>query len=365
MKRVLSLIGLSILVLSLVFGCAPETAPPAEEAPPPGEEEEAPPPEEEAPAVIEWRYHTPLTEARVEYAAIKDWCDTIYEATDGHLKVTIYGGRSLGFKDDDMLRICGGGTIESFMSYPGYVSRDEPAMAMILPNFVLQNQDEYLGIFPYAVEQIKELYAEWNIRVLTEYPQPVCYVCLVAEESLNTVEAMKGKKIRCWDTVQAEALKSLGIPAEIFPQSDAYLALKTGMIDGSLHSVPAAGPQSLHEVVDYFSVIGISCAPQGIACNEDAFQALPADVQDIVLQVSKEHQQKIIENARDCSNDEEAIEWLREQGMIILPEFSDEEKLILSDAANKVWVARAEEYGAKAVEYQKRMQTELERLRAS
>jgi len=352
MKRKMLLIPLALLLaISLVaIGCAkPAPAP-------------APAPELE---VIEWRFHTPHTEARAEYVLQQDFVDMVYEATDGRLKITPYPGRALGFKDGDMLRLCGGGSLESFMSYPGYVSRDEPSIAIILPNFVLRDREELIALMPVANKNYRVLYGEWNIRVLTQVPTPLHYLGLASTESLSSLELMKGKKIRCFDIIQAATLNELGIPAEIMPQSESYMALKTGMLDGTIHTLASAIPGlSLYEVADYFSIVGLSTVTLGVSCGEDALRALPPDIQNIVLQVAKEHEQKWFElGAAGCPYDDDAIVFLKEQGMTML-EFSDADKELLTDTGAIMWVERAEEYGTKAVMYQEMMQAELERIRA-
>jgi TRAP-type C4-dicarboxylate transport system substrate-binding protein len=360
MSRILSVMVLVVLTVSmLLIGCAPKTAAPEEEIAPP----------EEAPAVIEWRFHTPHTEGRAEFVAEEEWRDMLFEATNGRLKVTIYPGGSLGYTDDNMLRIVGEGVIESAYTYGGYCTRDEPILSILVPNAagVFTNRAEYVRILPYATEQARKLYADWGCRLLSFYAVPGCYVGLAARDPINTLEGMKGLKLRAFpDPIQIEALKSLGVSAETFPQADMYLNLKNKVVDAAVAIVGMLGAYSLTEVTPYFSGFTVYSGACGHMVSEDAFQALPADIRDIVLQVTEEHTRKWNEKGLDCSWDDETLATLvKEQGLVLLDDFSDEDKEALSVAAIEAWAKIAEQYGPKAVMYQELMQAELERIRAS
>jgi len=359
-KVIMSILSVVLIAGLVLVGCAKPATPEVET-----------PPEEEAPVeveVIEWRFHSPHTEKRTEYALQLDWANMISEATDGRLKVTIYPGGALGFKDADMLRVVGKeATIESFLACPNYVTRDEPALSVLMPHGcgVFVSREEVQKMMPVAIEQGEKLYAEWGIRLLNWYPTPACYTGITAVEPLNSLEAMKGKKIRCYDVIQASAFRSLDVAAEVYPQADIYLNMKTGVSDAAVGYPTMVKNLSLQDVANYYSLFTVNTVPTGPAVNEEVFQALPADLQEIVLRVSKEHQEKYIKSCIDCSQDEADLAWIEnETSVIILPEFSEEDKAVFSAAAFAAWKAKAEEYGPKAVEVQRIMQAELERIRA-
>ena len=358
MSRILSIMILVVLTVSmLLIGCVPPEEVPVSPTP------------EEQPEVIEWRFHSQTTEKRPEFTAQKDWADMVYKATDGRLKITVYPYGALGVTDDAILRAVGQGLLESSFSYGGYYTRDEPILSMLVPNAcgVFTSRKEYVEILPYATELAREIYAKWNCHLFTWYGIPGCYVGLAARQPINSLEGMKGLKLRVFpDPIQIEALSSLGVSAQTFPQADIYLNLKNKVVDGAVVLVGMESALSLPEVTPYYSTFTYYTAGVGHICNEDAFQALPKDIQDILTKVSEEHARKWNERALDCSWDDETLVSLaKEQGLNLLPDFSDEDKQALSNAAVKAWRKIAEQYGPEAVKYQKLMEAELNRIRES
>jgi len=346
-KVIMSILSVALIAGLVLVGCGGEAAPPD---------------------VFEWRFHSPHSEERTEYALQLDWVNMIYAATNGRLKVTIYPAGALGFKDADMLRVVGlDATIESFLACPNYVTRDEPTLSVLMPHGcgVFTSREEVQKMMPVVIEEGKKIYAEWGIRVLSWYPTPACYTGFASVGPCDSIEALQGKKVRCYDVIQAAALRSLGIAGEVYPQADIYLNMKTGVSDAAAGYPTMVKNLSLQEVANYYSLFTVNSIVTGPAVNEQVFQALPADLQEIVLRVSKEHQEKYIETCVICLEDEGDLAWIRnETSVIVLPDWSDEDKAAFSAAACAEWQAMAVEFGPKAVELQKVIQAELERIRA-
>lgn len=337
-----------VLVISLLFvACA------------------APTPTPTKPEVIKWRFHTPHTAERPEYEIQLDWISMVEEATDGRLKITPYLSGALGFKDGDMLRVVGDGIIEAAFTWPPYVARDEPALNLIVPNMVVTTREDFVALTPYGIEQYEKVYDSWNIAALSFEPGLACFGGINSSEPITTLEALEGKKLRTWCGTTARIFQKLDVAAEVLPQAEVYLALKSGLMDAALGTPAGTLGWSIHEVAPYYTELMLVMVLTGHIVNKDALQALPSDVRDKLLEASKEHAQKWLEFAASddaCKTEIEDIAKLKELGVTVLA-FSDEDRGLISNIAIEVWRELGEKAGGEALEYQKLMEAEYNRIK--
>lgn len=73
-----------------------------------------------------------------------------------------------------------------------------------------------------------------------------------------------------------------------------YTGLETGVFDGAVMFPEAAAGFKLYEPAPYYTEIGFGASPQGaITVNLDTFNSLPADVQQIVIELGQEFEANI------------------------------------------------------------------------
>jgi TRAP-type C4-dicarboxylate transport system substrate-binding protein len=108
-----------------------------------------------------------------------------------------------------------------------------------------------------------------------------------------------------------------------------YTSLQTGVVDGAVMFPEATAGFRLHEVAPYYTEVGFGASPQGaITINLDSWNALPASVQEILLDLSAEYEATVAEEV--AREGEEAYETMREDGATIRS-LSDEERAEWAD----------------------------------
>lgn len=314
---------------------------------------------------VMWRMHSPHTEGRVVYEMQKDWSDMVMKATGNQVKIQMYPGGALGFKDADILGAMKNGLVEASYVYGGYYGRDEPSLGMILAQMAFNSREEFLKVMPVAFQQYGKLYDEWGIHLASLWPTLNCNVATMGKEPYPSIKSLQGKKIRVWEAQQVDTLKQLGVSAVVIPQNDLYLAMKTGVVDGAVHFPEALKELSLHEDAKYFSLMQPVPVAQGIGVSKKALQALSPELREIVLQTSAKHREKWLKQNQQCQTEQQDIEWAIGKGVKHMPDFSAEDRKLISDTAIKVWRARAVKIGDKAVKYQQIMEKELMKVRAN
>ena len=82
---------------------------------------------------------------------------------------------------------------------------------------------------------------------------------------------------------QVEVFNRLGVSAQIVPQAELYLSLKTKVIDCSLYAPAAVKSISLQEVSKFASMIYLFSSPfSSIGVSQKAWANLPDDLKKIV-----------------------------------------------------------------------------------
>jgi len=292
----------------------------------------------------------------------KEWADAITKESGGRIKATLYPFNALGFKDADMLRVVPQGVIEGYMFYPGYIVRDDPILALTSPEMILYQREHFVNYWPMAHEAAKQrLASKWKIRLSATFPSPACNVGIIGKQPFRTLESMKGKKIRAWELPQVETFKKFGIPTQMMAQSELYLALKSGVLDGAIYLTTPYLTASMYEVTKYWSTLYQGTQILGLAISETVFKALPADLQEMMQRVEANLMKKwAAEGNGWCAQyDGAAFDALKKKGAELLEPFSRADQDLLVKAALEGWRERAKELGGEAVEYQKKLEAEL------
>lgn len=119
-----------------------------------------------------------------------------------------------------------------------------------------------------------------------------------------------------------------------------YTGLQTGLFDGVIIHAEGGHGFSLEEVTDYYTIGGFGALAWGsVNINLDTFESLPADVQDILLEVSAEYESRYIEEI--ASVRDEALAAMEEAGV----EISEFDPQVRED-----WAAALPELPARNVE---------------
>jgi TRAP-type C4-dicarboxylate transport system substrate-binding protein len=110
-----------------------------------------------------------------------------------------------------------------------------------------------------------------------------------SHQPIPTVADWKGKKIRVYGADTANITRTLnGVPVNI-PFGELYTALEKKTVDGAITSATNAEPMKFFEVskvINYWFLAGASS--EWLVVNQKAWDGLPKDLQQVVLDSLKE-----------------------------------------------------------------------------
>jgi TRAP-type C4-dicarboxylate transport system substrate-binding protein len=137
-----------------------------------------------------------------------------------------------------------------------------------------------------ALNLIREAYRENGTYYLGVYPL-ASYV-LMTKFPVNKLEDLKGKKMRTFGPYSLifEALHAAPVSIS---GDEQYTALQRRTVDGTIYPFYALEMYKLKEVIDYVILPPIAGSIMiNLFFNIDAYEKLPADIKDMLNQVSRE-----------------------------------------------------------------------------
>lgn len=306
------------------------------------------------------RLHSVWVESRPVADYVKFFAERVAEHSGGDLEIQPFHGGSLGIKDPDILRILPSGAVDMSVLYPEYVARDEPEMAVAYVQGAISEVDEQLKAVPAIQEIYEPIFAKWKIKTLGAIQVPERVVHIFCKEPVNTLDALKSKKVRVWGRHQVETFAKLGVSASIIPQSDMYVALQTGVVDCATYMGSVATTVSLQEVAPYGAPLHPHAGvPINILIAQDRYDRLSEDGQAALAAAASDTLKYTTEEFLSGEREAEGIQKLIDQGGEIIEPFSAEDQALFTEAAREAWEAMSEEVGPKAVANMEKVQAAI------
>jgi TRAP-type C4-dicarboxylate transport system substrate-binding protein len=170
---------------------------------------------------------------------------------------------------------------------------------------------------------------------------------------IRTVADWKGKKIRVYGADSANIARLLGAAPVNIAFAEVYSALEKRTVEGAMTSATNAEPMKFFEVakyLDYWYLAG--AAQEWLVANQKAWDALPRDLQAIVLEAMKETNLEEKEWADAIAADERTRKRLPELGMTIVdpPKEEIDKARKIARGAWDIWLQRTGADGKRGLE---------------
>jgi TRAP-type C4-dicarboxylate transport system substrate-binding protein len=270
------LLAIALLCIPLMASCTPQSTQPAQPAEP---TQPAQPAE-----TIKLNYADFFPPSNWHSILAKLWCDEIQKQTGGRVEITYYPGGSLAAanKIADAVET---GIADVGMSCTAYTVGRFPASELIdmphaYPNGWTSTMvaNDFLNKFQLP---------EWDKVHLLYFHAHGPSVIFTTKVPVRKLEDVKGLVLRSTG-IGAQIVEALGGSGYAAGQGDAYDLMSKGTVDGSYTPREVLKGWNQAEVVKYVTdttAIG-SCAGFYICMNNDKWNALPKDIQDIFTKVS-------------------------------------------------------------------------------
>jgi len=273
-------------------------------------------------------------EDQLEYYSTLWFIEEVEKRSEGRIKINYYDNNQL-VPADSLLDALSQGTADIGFTTPLYYG-----------DLIKSAQ---LGALPYWAEnpeQGLEILRESEIGKLAEDEfasygvQPLVWAFysnsgFMLNKKIETFEDMKGLAIRTTGGLTTPWLKEMGAAGVVISLAEIYDALQKGTVDGHMSAYQGLEATKWGEVVDY--VVNppiINASPTVLLMSTKAMEKLPKDLQDIILEVSKEAESLAMERGEELSGKLPEIYEKYDIEVINLPE---EESQKFFESAQSVW----------------------------
>ena len=267
--------------------------------------------------------------------AIEYWIEQVKQRTGGTVAVRRFGGESLG-KSKDMISLIQAGVTEIGEAVPGYVG-DQLELSTVteLPSVTstacqaayayqdLANPDGFLG---------KRELAPKGLRLLFTVGLPAYHLFL--SKKVDNLEGLKGFKIRATGAPAEAMLRQLGMVPVRMGFADLYESWSRGTVDGTPTLTASIFAYDMQSFAKYILAEGtFGSAVSAFLISIKTWNALPANVQQVMMEVSKETTKRACEMIDN--DDKESLKKLQDQGSAILS-LSPQDEIKLKELADPV-----------------------------
>jgi TRAP-type C4-dicarboxylate transport system substrate-binding protein len=138
---------------------------------------------------------------------------------------------------------------------------------------------------------------------------------IYTQRAINSEADLKGLKMRVYDGTGLAFGKATGIAARKMPFSEVYPAMKAGLLDSMYTSSVSGVDAKAWEVLKFFTPINIVGPVNMINVNQAAWDKLPKDIQEKVMEIAHEMEDEMWNLAGDMDRKSRAT--LKENGMVV------------------------------------------------
>lgn len=248
----------------------------------------------------------------------------IEEKSQGELTVQLFPSAQL-FKDKEVPGAVGSGAIEAGSAFLGRFTGAVPAVDVVNLPFVFRDE-EHLRASVATGSPMRNILDD---AVVKETGAKVLWwqafgrnVYLSNGTAVRTPKDLENKKVRTYGKVLGWTVEALGGAPTLMSGSKQFLAYQQGAVDVGMTGASAVKSRKLHEVMDHMTLSYDSAIEFVAVMNNDFFENLTPEHQQIVLDAAAEVEQQL----RDAiyAEEEGIVDEMRNQMTVV--ELSPEER---------------------------------------
>lgn len=213
------------------------------------------------------------------------WMERITEKSGNRITFEPFWGGGLGRNPYKQFDIVKAGITEIGLVQPSYTPGQFPQLQAFELPFRMRSSTE-ASLVAWRLYERGLLDGFDDVKLLglwTAEPSN-----LFTRDGVTSYEDIRDLKIRSVGRLEGDFLHRLGSVAEALHPADAVEALRRGTIDGAIQGWIAINTFQTYRETDYVITAPLGTVTFGLMMNKDAWDALPADLQQIIDENSGE-----------------------------------------------------------------------------
>lgn len=282
--------ALLIFILALaasfsLFACGAKENSAGDVSPSPGNTSPAVPSSDEKPNFeLSLSMHDPVTSSNGKF--YQQWADAIYEATDGHVKITLYGSGTLASAADVGAMVEAGGVDIGWVYTSFYKGQFPLSDVLTLPLCGFGDPVVGTNVLWDLYEKYPQLASEWaSYKLLNLYANPGMIFCS-SEKPIDSADDLSGLVLRTPAGPITDYVAKLGASPIVMGPPDIYEAMQKKNISAYIFEPAGITNFALQDVTKFFTDMPLYDGAFGLVMNLDKWNALPAEYQEAIMSVS-------------------------------------------------------------------------------
>ena len=290
-----------------------------------------------------WQMHINFPAGNFDTQNAMKFAEAVKEETNGEVVIEVMAGGSLGLKGPEVLGAVRDGIVPIAHYHLDTAVGDEPFFAIQGLPYLTRGFDDASKLHALAKPTYDKIAERNNQKILYSVFWPGAQ--LYTSEPVEAVSDLSALKIRTANKSSTDFLADVGAAPVLMPWADALVALASGGLDGIATSSTSGVDGKFWEFMGAVNTISYVNPTAVVAVNLDAFNALSADNQKIIMDIAARMEPELRAVAE--TEDTVRLKELGEQGMAVsAPSEAFADALV--EAARKQWDAFAENGGAEA-----------------
>ena len=250
----------------------------------------------QAQAATTWKIQSTWDAGTVGYTLFEEWCKSIEAKSGGELKFQCFPAKAVAADNNSLFDSVRSGVLQGMNPFTLYWAGKIPASVFLSSYPAGPDQPHQWDTMFYSMgmlEKTREIYKKFGLF----YVGPIQHDANIihSKKPVNSLEDLKGMKIRVPGGMVAEVFQQFGVSTVSLPGSDIFPALEKGTIDAADYVGPAVNYElGFSQVTDY-----IIFGPPGVM---SIYQ--PVDLMDLTVSmrawnsISPELQQLVEDEVR-------------------------------------------------------------------
>jgi len=248
------------------------------------------------------------------HLACEKMAEIVKEETDGKVIIEVYPAGQLG-NAPNLMEQLKMGSIQMFQGGIGWWGSSLPDYWLVASNFVFDNLEHSRAVMKGEIgdDVAARLNEAVGVRVLTQgmirNPRNLASV-----KPVRSLDDLQGLKVRVPEMPNwMLPWKALGANPTPMPLTETYLGLKQGVVEGVEHGYPQLYLNNYTEVAQYVTNTEHQFEMAGMFIQEDFYQSLPAEYQQILMDAAAAAEE--YNNEKQVEYKASAKEKMLEQGV--------------------------------------------------
>ncbi|MBN2061155.1 MAG: TRAP transporter substrate-binding protein DctP [Deltaproteobacteria bacterium] len=288
----------------------------------------------ESKKTIELKYSAFCNPSMAIGKILEQFADRVYKESDGRLKITLFFSQSLSKLQDNSKAVRSGIADMCEYNVGSSAGLEELSRVTQLPFMGHTSYEEANSVFLQLYQKFPEIQREWNgLKILT-VRHHLGFHFNFTEKEVHLPEDMKGMKIIS-SPAYVNFLRSVGAAPVEVGFGDWYMSLERGLVKAlPTHFVAVLdmGLMDLFKTHTIFGASGCSNAAEVILINQDVWNGLPSDLQQILEDAAKWRNETVITS--DVEREKIAFQTAKEKNHKLIY-LTPEELKVWKDSAKK------------------------------